>query len=89
MAADQKLQYLVGTIVSPWLMPMAQRQEQMKLLLAFVFQIMTDHVGRTAYWCERRIQVDWRFEGGDSVALDVSLMVGSGFDEDESVSIEE
>lgn len=85
--AEHKLRYLMGTIVSPWLLPEPDRKQQMKLLLAFVYHVMTDHAARTAFWSERRIQVDWSFSGVDSLALDMSISVGSGLGEDEEVVV--
>jgi len=85
MSAEHKLRYLMGTIVDPWLMPMPAQQQQWATLLAFVHQVMTDHAGRTAYWRERRVQVDWQFGGDGSLLLDVSTSVGSGLGEEEVV----
>ncbi len=80
MSDIDKLRYLMGTIVSPWLMQEPLRRIQMKQLLAFVYQIMTDHAKRAAYWRENRVQVDWDFRltGDGSVILNVSTTVGSG-----------
>jgi len=87
MNRRDKLLYLMGSIGSPWLLPMPQRKKQLQLLLEFVFHVMTDHAGRTTYWREHRVQVNWQFSGDGSSTLDISTSVGSGLDEDEVVVI--
>ncbi len=87
MPAEHKLRYVLGTIVSPWLAPASLQKQQWTSLLGFIHQVMTDHAGRTAYWRERRVRVDWQFGQDGALDLNVSTSVGTGLGEEEEVVI--
>ena len=56
-----------------------------KQLAQVLHQVMTDHAGRTAYWRERRAQVDWQFGEDGALDLNVSTSVGTGLGQENQV----
>ena len=87
MPAEHKLRYVMGTIVSLQLVPAPLQQRQMDSLLTFVHHVMMDHAGRTAYWRERRVQVDWQFGEDGALDLNVSTSVGTGLGQEDQVVV--